>query len=161
MKCLGFKVHVFRDETTASIERILDRYSRQRFHENANAFGLAFFSHGNQNGYLSTYDDQIHQDKLVDPFTNQRHLSFKPKLFFIQGLTTTLYLFLNIIFQLVVVVKRIVASKLIRHIMQDLLIQPLNLCQDGPLPQTHYLFSQQYVSRISFFVFFEFFSCQS
>ena len=93
MTSLGFKVHVFRDETTASIERILDTYSRLRCHENANAFGLAFFSHGDQNGYLSTYDDKIHRDKLVDPFTNQRHLSFKPKLFFIQGLMTTLNLF--------------------------------------------------------------------
>ena len=86
MKSLGFEIHSFENTRTWEILIEINKYSSEQDHRDYNAFGLAFFSHGDERGNLYTFDGRIHINELVKPFVQQIYLLGKPKLFFIQGL---------------------------------------------------------------------------
>jgi len=86
MMSLGFEIHSFKNLKTGEIMKKINHHSFEQDHRNCNAFGLAFFSHGDERGNLYTFDDRIHINDLVKPFVQQTYLVGKPKLFFIQGI---------------------------------------------------------------------------
>jgi len=85
MKSLGFEVHSYLNLKTKQIRGIIRKYAASQDHQYSNSFGLAFFSHGDKQGNLCTFDGEINLDELVEPFIRQTYLVGKPKLFFIQA----------------------------------------------------------------------------
>ena len=65
----------------------MKQYTTTEKNKNVNAFGCAFFSHGEENGELATFDDFITVKDLVEHahVKNSPYLVGKPKLFFFQG----------------------------------------------------------------------------
>ena len=69
----------------------MKQYATAEQNARVNAFGCAFFSHGEENGKLATFDDFINVKDLVDQVhvKNAPLLIGKPKLFFFQGICLT------------------------------------------------------------------------
>ena len=69
----------------------MKQYTTTTQNARVNAFGCAFFSHGEEDGELATFDDFINVKDLVDHVhaKNAPDLVGKPKLFFFQGICST------------------------------------------------------------------------
>ena len=85
MSKLGFTVYRYDNRTTSEILSSLKQYVCSSSNQDANAFGCAFFSHGEDNGELATFDDFINVKDLVEQTHHGKDLVGKPRLFFFQG----------------------------------------------------------------------------
>lgn len=85
MSKLGFTVYRYDNRTTSEILSTLKQYVCSSSNQDANAFGCAFFSHGEDNGELATFDDFINVKDLVEQTHHGKDLVGKPRLFFFQA----------------------------------------------------------------------------
>ena len=87
MEKLGFVVIRYDNRKTAEIRKFLKQYTSAQSNENVNAFGCAFFSHGEEGGQLATYDGFINASEIAESVQGQNapYLIGKPKIFFFQG----------------------------------------------------------------------------
>jgi len=87
MKSLGFTVVRYDNRKTSEIKKYMKQYTTAEQNKTVNAFGCAFFSHGEQDGELATFDDFINVKDLVEQVhvKNAPNLVGKPKLFFFQA----------------------------------------------------------------------------
>ena len=87
MEKLGFQVYRYDNRTTDEIRKYLKQYTSAQSNENVNAFGCAFFSHGEDGGELATYDGFINASEIVEFVQGQNapYLIGRPKIFFFQG----------------------------------------------------------------------------
>ena len=87
MEKLGFSVYCYDNRKTDEIRKYLKQYTTAKSNENVNAFGCAFFSHGEEGGELATYDGFINAREIVDSVKGQDapNLISRPKIFFFQG----------------------------------------------------------------------------
>ena len=87
MEKLGFSVYRYDNRTTQEVKKYLKQYTSATSNTNVNAFGCAFFSHGEEGGAMATYDGFINAKDVVESVHGQQaqHLIGKPKLFFFQG----------------------------------------------------------------------------
>ena len=86
MKRLGFIVRIDENGRKAAILQKIEKYVNEDQVNNHNAFGLAFMSHGNKDGWMQTYDNQsINVEQIIEKVTRSSKLAGKPKLFFFQG----------------------------------------------------------------------------
>ena len=69
------------------IRKYLKQYTSAKSNENVNAFGCAFFSHGEESGELATFDGFINASEIVESVQGQNapYLIGRPKIFFFQG----------------------------------------------------------------------------
>ena len=88
MEKLGFSVYRYDNRTTEEVKKFLKQYTSAASNVNVNAFGCAFFSHGEEGGEMATYDKFINAKEIVENVHGQhaQNLIGKPKLFFFQGL---------------------------------------------------------------------------
>lgn len=85
MKKLGFTVYRYDNRTTSEIMSYLKQYVCSPSNKDVNAFGCAFFSHGEENGEMATFDDFISVKELIEQTHHGRDLIGKPRLFFFQA----------------------------------------------------------------------------
>ena len=85
MKKMGFNVLIYNNKETQEIKTTIAEYSKSKYHSYSNAFGLAFLSHGDENGNLKTLDGNISIEEIIKPFIKTKDLMGKPKLFFFEG----------------------------------------------------------------------------
>ena len=91
IKRLGFAVYRYDDLTTNEILNKLEWYASADANKDTSAFGCAFFSYGEENGEMATYDGFLNVKKLIEK-THYEHLVGKPRLFFFQGNSPKKYL---------------------------------------------------------------------
>ena len=87
MEKLGFSVYRYDNRKTDEIRKYLKQYTTAKSNENVNAFGCAFFSHGEEGGELATFDGFINAKEVVESVKGQDapNLLSRPKIFFFQG----------------------------------------------------------------------------
>ena len=83
MSRMGFEVRLFPNERCAA--DVLSRISDYVLKGDCNAFGLAFMSHGTQNGKMATFTDIINVQEIQNQVKESQALIGKPKLFIFQG----------------------------------------------------------------------------
>ena len=87
MKRLGFRVRIFENQRkTDDVLQTIEKYVNKDQVKNHNAFGLAFMSHGDKDGWMKTYDNEwINVKQIIEKVTCSSKLAGKPKLFFFEG----------------------------------------------------------------------------
>jgi len=99
-KKFGFtKTSVYPDYTTNQVKQQLKTYSSKDF-TNEDCLVCAILSHGDINGFISTYDGKIHLQTFFDAFSDKAcpSLKGKPKIFVVQVISffLTLKMFFNL-----------------------------------------------------------------
>ena len=87
MKTLGFRVRIFENQRKADhVLQTIEKYVNKDQVKNHNAFGLAFMSHGREDGWMATYENEmINVKQIIEKVTRSSKLAGKPKLFFFEG----------------------------------------------------------------------------
>ena len=91
MKRLGFLVRIYENQRKGEhVLQIIEKYVNKDQVKNHNAFGLAFMSHGTENGLMQTYGyedkaEWINVKQIIEKVARSSNLAGKPKLFFFQG----------------------------------------------------------------------------
>ena len=85
MTSIGFTVRVYDNFRTKGVLEKIGKYAMNEEMGKCNAFGLAFLSHGHENGDLATFDGMTNVKTVIGQVKGSTLLAGKPKLFFFQG----------------------------------------------------------------------------
>ena len=85
MTSIGFTVRVYDNFRTKGVLEKIGKYAMNEEMGKCNAFGLAFLSHGQENGDLATFDGMTNVKTVIGQVKGSTLLAGKPKLFFFQG----------------------------------------------------------------------------
>ena len=85
MTSIGFTVRVYDNFRTKGVLEKIEKYATNEEMGKCNAFGLAFLSHGHENGDLATFDGMTNVKAIIGQVKGSTLLAGKPKLFFFQG----------------------------------------------------------------------------
>lgn len=85
MMSIGFTVRVYDNYTTKEVSEKIEKYAMNEEMGKCNSFGLAFLSHGSENGDLATFDGMTNVKKIIEKVKGSTLLAGKPKLFIFQA----------------------------------------------------------------------------
>ena len=86
MSRIGFEVFIIKNEGHAkNILEIIAEFAHNNDQWECNAFGVAFMSHGSENGEMATFYDTINVKQIIESTKGAEALVGKPKLFFFEG----------------------------------------------------------------------------
>lgn len=84
---LGFDVSVYTDKKFATIQSVINKFSRNTDHRDSDCLAIFVLTHGLENNTVFAKDAPYNLQELWTPFTSENcpSLAGKPKLFFIQA----------------------------------------------------------------------------
>lgn len=92
MTGIGFTVRVYDNFRTKGVLEKIEKYAMNEEMGKCNAFGLAFLSHGHENGDLATFDGMTNVKTVIGQVKGSTLLAGKPKLFFFQACRGNTYM---------------------------------------------------------------------
>jgi len=92
MTSIGFTVRVYDNFRTKGVLEKIEKYAMNEEMRKCNAFGLAFLSHGHENGDLATFDGMTNVKTVIGQVKGSTLLAGKPKLFFFQACRGNTYM---------------------------------------------------------------------
>ena len=85
MTSLGFLVRVYDNYRTKGVLDKIEKYAMNDEMGKCNAFGMAYLSHGRDNGDLATFDGMTNVKTIINQVKGSTLLAGKPKIFLFQG----------------------------------------------------------------------------